>query len=352
MGPSTNSRTTPLVSLLVPLYQERGFIEALCASLDQQTFPADRLEVFFLDGGSTDGTREYLAQRVFACRARVVDNPRRLQVHALNEGLRLAAGTYVVRWDAHAYYAPDYIERCIALLEEDPTVRNCGGPMLAVGYDFASEVIADILNSPLGVGSARYRYAKERMEADTVFLGAFRRSDLLAAGGWNGDFAVAEDMELSLRLKKRLGGRFLVDPEIRVEYRPRNSISRFAFQYHQYGRYRIRLAGIHPEALRWTHGLPILLLPATAIGLGVGSWLLLAGSPWAWLFLSPLLMYALYAVTASALLAKAHRPRQGGFLKRMAYGAACLGAMHFSWSVGALHGILDRIGKRKPNGAV
>jgi hypothetical protein len=83
-----------------------------------------------------------------------------------------------------------------------------------------------------------------------------------------------------------------------------------------------------------------------------GSWLVLAGSPWAWLFFSPVLVYALYALIAAALLAKGHRPRQGGFLKRMAYGAACLGAMHYSWSFGALHGILDRIVKRKPDGAV
>ena len=336
------SGTTPRVTLLVPLYQERRFIEPLCATLDRQTWPADRLEVFFLDGGSTDGTREVLAQRVFACAARVVDNPCRLQVHALNLGLGLATGDFVLRWDAHADYAEDYIERCVSLLEEEPDVVDCGGTARAVGFDFASGVIADLLGSPLGVGAARFRYATKRTDADTVFPGAFRRSDLLAVGGWDERFAVAEDAELSIRLKKSTGRRIVVDPAIRVSYFPRNSAAGLARQYARFGLYRLRLARVHPEALRLTHLPAVLLLPAVVASATAGALLFAAGSPWGWLLLSPAPLYAVCALAVSALLARGPGRKPAERLKRTAYGALCLGAMHFSWSAGAFRALLER----------
>jgi succinoglycan biosynthesis protein ExoA len=219
-----------------------------------------------------------------------------------------------------------------------------GGPMRAVGYDFASGVIADLLNSPLGVGSARYRYATVPIEADTVFLGAFRRAELLEAGGWDERFPVAEDMELSLRLKRATGKRFLVDPAIRVSYYPRNSLSGFARQYFRYGRYRILLARVHPDALRKAHLLPLLLLPGVTAGLLLGLALLLAaGTPWGWFFLAPLLVYALYALAASSWLARGGTHGPGGFLARAAFGSVCLGSMHFGWSAGAWTGLFARI---------
>ena len=343
MAPYRPSGTAPPVTLLVPLYQERRFIEPLCDTLDRQTWPADRLEVLFLDGGSTDGTREYLAQRVFACAARVVDNPRRLQVHALNLGLGLATGDFVLRWDAHADYAEDYIERCVSLLEEEPDVVDCGGTARAVGFDFTSGVIADLLGSPLGVGAARFRYATKRTDADTVFPGAFRRCDLLSAGGWDGRFAVAEDAELSIRLRKSTGMRIVVDPAIRVSYYPRNSVAGLSRQYARFGLYRLRLARVHPEALRPTHLPAVLLLPAVVVCAATGLALLFAArSPWGWLLLSPAPLYAVCALAVSALLSRGPGRRPAERLKRTAYGAVCLGAMHFSWSAGAFRALLER----------
>jgi len=331
----------PTITLLVPVYQERRFIEALCDTLDRQTWPPDRLEVLFLDGGSTDGTREFLAARRFACAARVVDNPGRLQVHALNLGLELATGEFLLRWDAHAEYASDYLERCVALLLEEPGVVDCGGTARAVGYDFGSSVVADLLRSPLGVGGATFRTATGRTDADTVFPGAFRRSVLLDAGGWDGRFAVAEDMELSIRLRRRTGGRIVVDPAIRVSYYPRNRAAGLARQYARFGLYRLRLARLYPEALRLSHVPALLLLPAVVAGLAAGLALVFAaGWPYGWLGLLPLVLYAAFAVAASAWTARGKGKGARDYARRVAFGVPCLAAMHFAWSAGAFAGLL------------
>lgn len=331
----------PLVTLLVPVYQERRFIEPLCAMLDAQTWPPDRLEVLFLDGGSTDGTREFLESRAFACRARVVPNPRRLQVHALNLGLSLAAGEFVLRWDAHATYAPDFLERCVDRLVAEPDVVDCGGPALAQGYDFVSGVAADVLRSPLGVGGARFRYADRLVDSDTVFPGAFRRADLVAAGGWDGRFAVAEDIELSLRLRSTTGRRIVVDPAIRCSYFPRNTVGGLARQYARFGLYRIRLARLRPGALRRSHVLSLALLPAVVLGPVAGAAVAAAaGSPWGWLLAAPLPLYVLGALGAAAFLAARTRERPVRFVRRTAVGFLCLGALHLGWSAGGWAGLL------------
>ena len=74
----------------------------------------------------------------------------------------------VITREAAVLCGRPWFERCVATLRADPSVIDCGGPMRAVGYDFASGVVADLLNSPLGVGSARYRYASKPIEAELM----------------------------------------------------------------------------------------------------------------------------------------------------------------------------------------
>ena len=65
----------PLVSLVVPAYNEAPYIEACLRSLQQQDYPADRMEILVADGGSTDGTREVLARLAADDRrVRLIDN--------------------------------------------------------------------------------------------------------------------------------------------------------------------------------------------------------------------------------------------------------------------------------------
>jgi glycosyltransferase involved in cell wall biosynthesis len=95
--------TRPLFSIVIPVYNERGGVEALIGAIDTAMRPlAAAYEVVFVDDGSTDGTLEKLKQhaaadgriRVFAFRRNLGKSP------ALTCGFQKAAGQYIVTMDA------------------------------------------------------------------------------------------------------------------------------------------------------------------------------------------------------------------------------------------------------------
>ncbi len=140
----------------MPVLNEAPHVERALASIRRQQLEG-ALEILVLDGGSTDGTRG-IVERIGAedDRVRLLDNPARATPDALNAGLRAARGTYVVRMDAHTRYPRDYIARGIERLERGD-VASVSGPQLAVGDGPTGRAVALALESPLGVGGARFR---------------------------------------------------------------------------------------------------------------------------------------------------------------------------------------------------
>ena len=117
----------PYVTVAMPCRNEAGFIEACLRSVQAQSYPRERIEILVADGGSTDGTREILARLAKEDdRIRFIDNPQRIQAAGLNHAIRAARGEVIARMDVHADYAPDYLEKCIEVLERTGA-DNVGG---------------------------------------------------------------------------------------------------------------------------------------------------------------------------------------------------------------------------------
>jgi hypothetical protein len=76
----------PGITIIVPTLNAGTLLDRLLATVAEQDFPADRLELLLLDGGSTDGTRE----RAAAAGWRVVDNPLVLAEPGVKLGMREA----------------------------------------------------------------------------------------------------------------------------------------------------------------------------------------------------------------------------------------------------------------------
>jgi glycosyltransferase involved in cell wall biosynthesis len=269
-GVQTDPEAPVDVSVLIPVLNEESHIHEAVAAMRAQEFDGT-IEFLFMDGRSTDRTRELLAEMaVEDPRIRTLDNPKRTTAYALNVGLANARGTYVARMDAHAFYPPTYIASGVARLERGD-VAWVAGAAVPRGEGRWSRRVALALNSGLTtIGSRKWRSGgtagppDEEVELDTgVFAGVWRRSTLEAHGGWNPEWPINQDSELAARVLAT-GGRIVMLPEMAAEYVPRDTLEGLARQYFRYGLYRSKTAYHHPGSLRRSHMLAPGMVLATA----------------------------------------------------------------------------------------
>ena len=254
----------PFVTVAMPCLNEEAFIEACIRTVLAQDYPADRIEVLVADGGSTDRTLEILA-RLSAedSRVRVIDNPQRIQAAGMNELIRTARGDVVVRMDVHCEYAPDYVRKCVEVLARTGA-DNVGGAQRARATSLFQRALCAALDSPLGVGGAKYRSAESEGFVDTVFLGAFRRAVFEQVGMYDPRATTNEDAELNQRIIEA-GGKIYLSREIVVHYHPRASYAALAKQYYRYGRGRARTLLKRGRFLSLRPALPFLMTTGGAL---------------------------------------------------------------------------------------
>lgn len=300
----------PTVTVLIPTYQEASAIDACLDAVERQTYPAI-VETLVVDGGSDDGTQAMAAAHPGVT---VLDNPGRIQSAALNIGIDAAVGEVLVRVDGHCVIADDYVERCVAALDESGAAM-VGGGMTPVAHGAIQEGIADAMASRFGAGPARFHTGGEAGWVDTVYLGAYRRDVVREVGGYATDVGVNEDSELAHRMSAHGGIWF--DPAIRSVYEPRSSLRALARQFYRYGRSRAATAKRHPGSVKPRQ----LVAPALLVAIVV-----LPRRRWT------LGAYAAGVIAATAIDGGPGPTRRAVYL-------LALPIMHLCWGVGFLVGL-------------
>ncbi len=295
--PSSNldlvDRSAPSVTVVLPVYNEAEAIDACLASLAAQDYPGP-LAVIVAEGRSTDGTRDRLEPWADRLALRVIDNPHRVQSRGVNLAAAQAEGEILVRADAHTTYAPDYVRRSVEALSASKAAA-VGGLMNPQGDTAFSRAVAAAMMSPLMVGPAKFHHSTTGGEVDTVYLGAFRRHDFLAADGYRSFPAgVAEDADLYDRWRRR-GKRIVLDLSIRSTYRPRSTLGGLFRQFFRYGRGKADLLFANG---RWPSWRPLgpLALVVGLVTLGAVA----VFTPWQWPLVALVLIW-LAALSGAAL---------------------------------------------------
>jgi glycosyltransferase involved in cell wall biosynthesis len=313
-----------LVSVVIPVRNEVGFVEATIASILAQDYSGP-IEIIIADGMSDDGTRELLDDLATQYQnLRYVDSPTRRTPNGLNLAIHASHGNIIVRCDGHAELPPNYIRTAVGVMKETGAV-NVGGIQHAVGETWMQRAIACAMTSRIGVGDARFHYGGEAGRVDTVYLGVFQREALFAAGLFDEALTRNQDYELNIRLRAN-GGVVWFDPRLRVVYRPRRTLGGLARQYFQYGTWKRRVIRMHPESTRLRQLIPplfVVALLASAV---------LAFTPWAWLaaVVPGLYLVAVLAATCTQLV----RTRDSAALG-LPFAVA---VMHVAWGTGFLVG--------------
>jgi succinoglycan biosynthesis protein ExoA len=236
------------VSVVVPMRNEAHRVDGLVEDLVAQDFDGE-IEVIVADGESSDGSAERLA--VAAERAglpiELLENPGRTVAPALNMCIERATGDLIVRLDCKSRYPPDYLRRCAAASEETGA-ENVGGLMIPVGETPVERAAACAMDTPFGgIGWTRLEVVSERVQTDTVYLGAFR-PDVFERVGAFLDLGQNHDDEFNARLRAA-GGRVVLDPSIRAYYTGRRSLTAAFNQYFFYGLWKPQVMALHRQVL-------------------------------------------------------------------------------------------------------
>jgi glycosyltransferase involved in cell wall biosynthesis len=106
----------PLISIVVPTYNNAGYITEALDSVFAQSF--SDYEVIVVDDGSTDDTHEVV--RRYGPRVQYCFQENQGLAVARNVGLRLAAGAYITYLDADDIWEPENLAVKARVLRDDP----------------------------------------------------------------------------------------------------------------------------------------------------------------------------------------------------------------------------------------
>lgn len=199
------NETGAKLSIGIPIYNGAAFLPQLLECLYQQTFTD--FEAIISDNASTDASEEI-------CRAAAASDPRFRYFRNpdnigaapnFNRVFELGSGRYF-KWTAHDdLLAPTYLERCVAVLDDDPTVSVCHTAIHFVDaerrplhYDPAQGVYLNdrrepvVRREPAGLAASpdratRFDDVLHRMRLCTEVFGVMR-SDLLRRTSLHGSY--------------------------------------------------------------------------------------------------------------------------------------------------------------------
>jgi cellulose synthase/poly-beta-1,6-N-acetylglucosamine synthase-like glycosyltransferase len=204
LGLGAPATERPLVSLIIPAYDEEEVIAAKVADALRLDWPRERLQIIVADDGSTDATPERARE---AGADLVLELPPGGKVAALNEAVAEADGEFLAFSDANAEWAPDALGHLLAPFADE-----------RVGYVCGQVRFLDPDGDNLEGAYWRYEMAIRTMESELAGITAgngaiyaVRRSayeDLPPSG--------SHDLSFPFRFAKR-GLRSLYAPDARAE---------------------------------------------------------------------------------------------------------------------------------------
>ncbi|MFO7689972.1 MAG: glycosyltransferase family 2 protein [Cryobacterium sp.] len=327
----------------MPVLNEVSHVRNAVVSLLQQDYTGP-FEVTLALGPSIDGTTELVEEMAAVdARIRVVVNTVGSTPAGLNTAIRASRYPIVIRVDAHSVLPPDYARIAVETLERTGA-DNVGGIMDAQGVSPFEKAVARAYGTRIGLGGTPLHVGGPEGEAETVYLGCFRRDSLVRVGLFDENIKRGQDWELNRRLRET-GGSVWFTPRLRVLYRPRPSLARLARQMLSTGLWRGELARRFPQSNGIRYFVPPVMVLLVALGsiaglVGLAAAAGVAPLPVLWLTTGWLFPVGYLAIVAAATLLVA---RPDGFRGALWF-LVVLPCIHFCWGIGFVLGYLALAG--------
>jgi len=305
------------VSVILPILNEERDLNQCITAILQQDYPAD-IEIILALGPSIDKTT-IIAEKLSAAdkRIKLVNNPSGQTATGLNLAIKMSSYEILCRIDGHSEISSTYIKTAVEIMNNQGAV-NVGGLMFADGNKGLQRTIAQAMRSKLGVGSSKFHTGGSAGESETVYLGTFKKSAVIAAGGFDERYIRAQDWELNHRLRKN-GGLIWFDPRLVVTYRPRNTFRKLAKQYFQYGRWRRVITRQHQNTVNFRYLAP----PIAVLVILLSIFFAVLIDP---VFITPIFIYFASLVVGGIFIGKK-------LIDKLLM-PLVLATMHISWGIG------------------
>jgi glycosyltransferase involved in cell wall biosynthesis len=183
-----DSKTKPLVSVLVAAFNQERYIGRCLRSLINQNFSSENFEILVIDDGSEDKTPYALSlfEGGFGVDIKILTNQSNLGLPAsINRGIRESSGKYVVRVDADDFVNANFLGFLFWFLEANEASD-------AVACDY------------LLVDDQEQVFGRESSMENPIACGLmFRKNQLVEIGMYDENFLRHEDKELRVRFEQK-----------------------------------------------------------------------------------------------------------------------------------------------------
>lgn len=255
----------PFISVIIPVRNGEGRLEACLASLQEQTYPKERFEVIIADGRSTDRTVEIAKEYG----TRVVDNPGVIQSRGRNVGIKAAQGELLAFTEDDCILPPDWLEKAERYLQGSNVVGVGGPTPLPESATSFSKAVFTIFRWASLVGYSVQSDVPLSSEASDLPGGnvMYRAEVMKEAGPHCEELITGEDVDMNMRIIGK-GYRLVYAPDLLVWHNKRDKPLRFFHQIRRFAIGRVQLGRRHKGAVRPLHTFMAVAAPLALIGGG------------------------------------------------------------------------------------
>lgn len=234
------------MSVVIATYNRQALLRRLLLQIDAQTIDPARFEVIAVDDGSTEDTRDMLADLETRFALRIERQQNGGAAAARQRGAELARGAVLVFVDDDMQVRPDFLARhlekhdapnTVVLGRLRPDAKVADMPLFERFY---ARVMAD-QNDELARGKA--------VRGHNLYTGnvSVPRDLFFRAGGFDASFRALEDEELGVRLEKA-GARFVFAKDAEsLHGSDWTSVKRWMDRAYRDSEYQTKLAKKHPD---------------------------------------------------------------------------------------------------------
>ncbi|MDP3143639.1 MAG: glycosyltransferase, partial [Candidatus Omnitrophota bacterium] len=194
----------PIVSVIVVNFNGKRFLADCFDSLFALDYPQDKLEIFMVDNGSSDGSIELVKEHY--PKIKIMQNDTNNYCRANNLAIAKSRGVYIAMLNNDTKVDKNWLRELVAAIESDESIGAVGSKILLMDGSIESvghQELHDFYWSDQSDLSTKETELKEAQSLCGCSI-LYRKKALEQAHNFDEDFNLyLEDVDMSIKLKKK-----------------------------------------------------------------------------------------------------------------------------------------------------